>query len=395
MDTVQARQARPGFGVLSEDLQGALTVASRLQQRGLSVDIVQDPSARPVGTDAVVVDMNVHNIVRDLPRRVGEWAQWLAATGVTAMECRFDTELRGAPGPCLEGLITGADLPDPTVLVVGAYPSSGRVCIDGRMVIPALHSPAMEVDIARRLFGGQTSRQVGLDEVTAGEDHVLSVIQAARAAGERRFVFDGTTDGHLATVSAVAQRLRNDGVELLTASTGGWLRFYPPTESDGFVLLVSPVQAEVDSDQLAQVATAYGSDAVTITSAELMEASGEHLDELLSVHRVLIMHESEQIDDDRWSVADGLGAATRRILEVAQQGRSRCLGVITSGGLTTSAIFRRLEPVSLRAGQELEPLCPVARLVGGPFDNLPVISKASGVGNEQTPVRLIRRLVGN
>lgn len=389
-----APSAGLALGILAEDLQGALAAASRLQQRGVRVQVVQDP-ATPIGNvEAVVVDMNIHNVVRDVPTRVQEWAAWLRDQGAERLGSRFDSEFRGRPADCLAGAVAGSGYADPVVLAIPGYPSAGRVCVEGRMLVPSVSGPSLEIDVRAHLFRDQSAALVPLVDVTAGPAHVLEIVRGAHAAGERRFVFDSTADGHLATMREVTQQLRDEGLDVVTASSGGWLRYHPDLGSDGFVVLVSACTHEMDRAQFTRVADIHGGRAVAMTATELIGASVEHLTEIVALHRVVVLHETDRVVDDPWIVAADFGTAVRRLLEVSAETRNPCQGVVTSGGLTTSAVIRALAPDSLRAGQELEPLCPVARLDGGPFDNLPVISKASGIGTEETPARLIRRLLG-
>lgn len=382
------------LGILAEDLQGALAAASRLQQRGVRVQVVQGLDTPLGNVEAVVVDMNIHNVVRDVQTRVQEWARWLRDRGAERLCTRFDSEFRGAAADCLAGLVAGSGYTDPVVLAIPGYPSAGRVCVAGQMLVPAMTGTSLEIDVRPQLFRDESATLVPLVDVTAGPARVQAVLRAAIATGERRFIFDSTADGHLATIRDVTQQLRDDGHEVVTASSGGWLRYHPDLGSDAFVVLVSACSHEMDRAQFTRVADIHGSRAVAMTATELIGASPEHITEIVALHRVVILHETERVVDDPWIVAADFGTAVRRLLEISATTRNLCQGVLTSGGLTTSAVIRALNPDHLRPGQELEPLCPVARLGGGPFDNLPVISKASGTGTEETPARLIRRLLG-
>jgi uncharacterized protein YgbK (DUF1537 family) len=393
-DQTVGRAAPAELGVLCEDLQGALSAASRLQQRGINVQVVQSQQDELLGVEAVVVDMNLHNVVRDPQQHVARWTRWLRSAGCRRLEARFDSALRGTPADCIAGLVEGSDDEDPLVLAVPGYPSAGRVCVDGRMMIPSLTEASLEVQVGPSLFPQGSVTQISLTDVTAGAPALLKVLERAWEAGERHLVFDATTDGHLATIASVAEQLRQQGLPLVTASSGGWLRHYPDLGSDGFVIVAGPSQHEVDQAQLSQIANAFGSRSLVTTASEVLAGSKSHLQEVIALHRVLIIHEAERREDDPWIIAADFGTAVRRLLDISLTGRHPCLGVITSGGLTTSAVIRGLGAQSLRPGQELEPLCPVVRLVDGSFDNLPVISKASGIGTAETPVRLIRRLIG-
>lgn len=382
------------LGVLCEDLQAALSAASRLQQRGLEVQVAQSRQDLAQPCEALVVDMNLHNVVRDRQGHAARWTRWLREAGIRRIEARFDTALRGSPADTVAGLVEGSDEPDLLVLTVPGYPSAGRVCVDGRMLIPSMNEASLELRVGRALFPKATVRNISLADVTAGPHVLRTVVGDAVAAGERRLLFDATTDGHLATIATVAEQLLDEGTPLVTATSGGWLRHYPDLGSDGFVIFAGPAHHEVDRAQLQQITNAFGARSLVTTASEVLAGSKTHLQDVIAQHRVVIVHEPDRHEHDPWIIAADFGTAVRRLLDLSLAGRRSCLGVITSGGLTTSAVIRGLGADRLRAGQELEPLCPVVRLVGGSFDNLPVLSKASGVGTAETPMRLIRRLLG-
>lgn len=379
--------------VLCEDLQAALTAASRLQQRALTVRVLDSHKGPMGGVDAVVIDMNLHNAA-DPQAHVARWTTAVAGTGCARIELRFDTLMRGRPAEAVAGLLQGGPWQDPLLLVVPAYPSAGRVCIDGQMLIPTTFEAAPEVSVAPTLFPGQDVGRISLDEVTAGTAALRQTIRAAHERGVRRLVVDATTDAHLVTVAATADALVTEGVELVTASSGGWLRFYPGLGSDGFVIVAGPGQHEMDRAQLRQIADAFGGRSLLSTASDTLSGSDTHLLEVITRHRIVMLHAADNGESDSWLRASDFGKAVRRLLELSLVGNNPCVGVITTGGLTTSAVIRALEADDLRVGQELEPLCPVVRLVGGPFDDLPVINKASGIGSVETPVRLIKRLIG-
>ncbi|MFD0886004.1 nucleotide-binding domain containing protein, partial [Streptosporangium algeriense] len=86
--------------------------------------------------------------------------------------------------------------------------------------------------------------------------------------------------------------------------------------------------------------------------------------------------------------------AVRSLLDVSARSKNKCLGVVVSGGLTTTALVQQLGGTSLNAGLELEPLCPTARITGGDFDDLRLLCKATGTGSEETLLRMTRQILG-
>jgi len=389
------RRSTPELGILAEDLSAALAAASRLQQRGFTTAVVSEPDAHVGEVQAVIVDMDIHNTIDDPAGLAATWTRWLRGQGCRRLEARFDSAFRGQPAACFDGFLAGSGYSAPLVVAVPAYPSAGRMCLDGRMLVPNSPGASLSIDVAEQLFGGETAVVVDLVTMTSGVDAVVGSIRAGERSGSTRFVLDATTEEHLSVAAAAVERLSEDHRQILTASSGGWLRYFPDLDSDGFIVVAAPGTQGADQRQLGQIADAYGQRALVTTADDVLQATTTHLEQITSEYRVVVLNGSQRTGVDPWIIAADFGTAVRRILDVSKQGSHRCMGVITSGGLTTGRVIRSLDALELRAGQELEPLCPVVRLHGGPHGGLAVINKASGIGTDETLLRLAKRILGN
>lgn len=382
---------RHEIGILAEDLQGALTAASRLQQRGVTVQVVRDPAQSVGEVQALVVDLDAASS-GDIYAKALAWTTWLRERGCARLELRTDTLLRGTPVDCLAGLTDGSGLDDPLIAVMPGYPSAGRVCIDGVMHVPSAMNGEISYSVVDGLLPGADAEIISVDTLTLGAGAVDARIAEILQRGVRRVVFDSTTEGHLAVAGASVARLEMR-MPVLTVTSGAWLRYHPALDSDGFVVVVASGANDLDAAQLARIADVYGPAAHTSTAADLLDLSERQLQQLIARHRLFALHAAGEANDPT-AVAASLAGATRRLLDTSKPTKNPGLGVICSGGVTTGAVIRALDPDDLRPGNELEPLCPVVRLDGGPFPSLAVISKASGIGSAETLVRLVRRIIG-
>ncbi|MGI6879593.1 four-carbon acid sugar kinase family protein [Microbacterium sp. gxy059] len=382
----------PSLGVLAEDLQGALAVSSRLLQRGLRVAVVasrQDPIGE---VDAVIVDIALRRRLEDPQLVAEEWARWLLSLGIRQIDVRIDPLLHGSPAEMTRGtrLTVGSGSP---LWVVPAYPSAGRSALDGRLMFTDASGAAGDLDV-RGALAIDDAVVVPLETVTAGTAAVRAAVAAHASEGADAFVFDATTERHLETIAEAAAEEIRDGVGLVSVSGGAWLRFFPDLGRDGFALLAAAGTTPVDRLQLSRVADAYASHAISLSAEEARSSSPEHLLRLFARHRIVIVQARDREQDVAAAVAADIGAAVRRLLDVSLTGSHACLGVVTSGGLTTSEVIVALEADRLLPGNELEPLCPLVRLSGGPFDRLGVASKSGSVGTSEIFVRLLRRFIG-
>ena len=72
--------------------------------------------------------------------------------------------------------------------------------------------------------------------------------------------------------------------------------------------------------------------------------------------------------------------------------RKRPRGLIVVGGNTSNAVINRLGAEGLRILDRLSPVVPVLEIVGGPFCDLPIITKGGGVGAENILVEAVAAL---
>lgn len=400
MTTIGSRAGRrlpaPALGILAEDLQGALSAASRLQQRGITVEIVSSDYARTTDAQAIIVDLELApDAAPDGAARQARVASdWLLEIGCQMIEQRVDSTLRGRPAEVLRGFQESAGLPGTVLAIVPAYPSAGRLCLDGRVVSIDQEGHAAELDVGTHLgIDPARAAVVSVAALTAGTESTLESIQLALGDGKRILIFDGTAEGHLRVAAEAVRRLAQVGRPVLTLSSGAWLRYHPDLDSDGFLVVAMAGRNQMDRRQIRSVGDVYGQSAVFLGPSDIGDSSDRHLAALISAHRIIVLQDDGPASSPSAEQAP-LASAVRRLLDAGRRSTHRCLGVIVSGGVTTGSVIRALDPVSLRPGNELEPLSPVVRLTGGPFSRVPVISKASGVGTEETMVRLVRRIIG-
>ena len=88
-------------------------------------------------------------------------------------------------------------------------------------------------------------------------------------------------------------------------------------------------------------------------------------------------------------VQEALAAVLGRLLAAAKPG---CL--VLFGGDTALSVCRHLVAAGLRIVAEAEPFVPAGLIVGGPWDGLPIVTKAGGFGSERVIESALRLLRG-
>ena len=346
------------IGVLADDLTGALASAARLKAGGLDPVVAWRPHDLNEPPRAAVVDMRVRDAPLGPRGTAALWAERLSAVGCERLEQRIDSTLRGDPAQQLAGLLEGAGRRDAPVVVVPAFPAAGRVCVAGVQA---------GVDVARALFGD-----------AAAEIVTPETLRARLADGVTRLVVDAETeDDLLAAAGAV------DGFDVVTASSGGWLKYHPRSHGE-FVLVVLASNTELNHRQLE--ALRQGGNVAISADAHAVAGGAA-----TRVVQTILGVEPDDIQRDP-RLADRAAEEAAALLEAAHARGERCRGIVASGGHMTSRLVDALGAQRLAVTREVAPLCPRGTVAGGPWSGLAVITKGGLVGDDATLGALVSDL---
>jgi uncharacterized protein YgbK (DUF1537 family) len=366
----------PQIGVLADDLTGALGSAARLRQGGVEPLVVWREADIPDGfrPRGVVVDMRTRDAPGGPRATAARWARRLRALDCTRFEQRIDSTLRGAPAEELAGLLEGAALRDSVVVAVPAFPDAGRVCAGG---VQRAAGTRREVEVAPALFGPAPA------EVVAP----AALAERVRAGRAARFVVDGASDADLRASAAAVDALERDGVPVVTASPGAWLRHHPLSARAGaaFVLVVLGSNTALNHRQLAVLRDAR--EVVVAGIGEPDWAALERGGRTLVVETIAGSTPDDERRDPR--LADRAADAAAALLGRAHERGLRCRGVVASGGHMASRLVDALRADRIGVAGEVAPLCPRGTLHGGPWSGLTVVTKGGLVGEDATLQALV------
>jgi uncharacterized protein YgbK (DUF1537 family) len=353
------------IGVLADDLTGALGSAARLRTGGLEPVVVWRPQDLPreFRPRAAVVDMRLAESPDGPRATVATWAERLRKMECSRFELRIDSTLLGVPGEELAGLLAGAELRDPIVVAVPAWPDAGRVCVDG-----VQRGARREIEVAPALFGGPAA-------VVRPE----ALVDCVRA-GATRIVVDGQSEADLHAAAVAVDALEREGQTIVTASPGGWLRHHPLSArpNKGFALVALGADTELNHRQLAALREAGD---VIFAGLEAPD-----WDALAAGGKTVVV---ENILSGNGAAPDERAAnAAASLLAEAQERGLRCRGLIASGNLA-SWLVDALGAQRLAVAGEVAPLCPRGSIAGGAWSGLPVITKGGLVGSDATLKMLV------
>lgn len=382
-------------GVLADDLTGALASAARLHDGGLRPVVQWREEPVPATASAVVADMRTRDYGTNPRLRARTWAAHLRALGCARIELRTDSTLRGEPAAELAGALAAYAGEDPWVLAVPAFPEAGRAVVDGRLVLDGVEAPTGEGDVARVLFPGAEVAHLPVPSTVSGEAAVAGAVREAAGRGVRRFVADATAEEHLRLLAAAARLLAAGGATLLTVSPGAWLRYAcPDRTATPFVLVVVSSATRTNHQQLAELRRRRPTTVVHARDL-LAGETGLDWDRVRSGETTVVVETISAPARDAaeaWLLSMVAARAAGYLLDDGLDHGCACAGVVVGGGQTASALMDALGASRLDAGGEVAPLCPRARLRGGPWAGLRIVTKGGLVGHADTLTGLVDAL---
>lgn len=378
-------------GVLADDLTGALASAARLRAAGLRTIVRWTPVQIPEGVEALVVDMRTRDYAT-ARASTAQWARALSDLGCRWFELRADSTLRGSTAAELDAVLTALGRPDVTVLAVPAFPSAGRCIVDGRLVVDGVDTG---VNAVRALFPSGSADRIGIDVVERGADAVVERVRSGWNAGARRLLADARTEHHLQVIATAASRLSailRGG--LISISSGAWLRYLPAQSRSSYVLVVLSSATDTNRRQLARLVAEEN--AGVVNAHDLLDwlaetdTGADDLPEPLQQQVVVVETLSSPVAEQTAAgMSHVAAAAAGRLMCIRGIIGDRCVGVVVGGGHTASALMDQLRVSELRVEREIAPLCPLARIVDGPWSGLPIITKGGLIGDQNTLTTLV------
>jgi len=415
------------FGVIADDFTGASDVGVQFKKEGLETIVLTDvKSLRQIKNfDIVVIDTESRNTTSVAAyNRVKKVVRSLKALGVKILYKKIDSTLRGNIGAELDAVLD--ELGFRAAILSPAFPATGRTTVNGRQLVKGISlaetefahdpiHPIKESHIAT-LIEPQTERgiaQISLPKVTEGTESLKLEIQSKVQAGAEVIVVDAETPADLRAIAKAAIDLHvlSCGSAGLAEGISYWLT---SALQKGGCLVVS---GSVNSLTLDQIQAAEKTMNVTVIEPDLLRVLGstdgyeaevrrlvdeslrtfsqgkdtiirlagsrKELSNALEFGAELGMDELETGK----TILSVLGRICREVLE--EQGID---GLVLVGGDTAIEVIKSLDARGIRIEGEVLPGIPSAKLVGGRFDGMPIVTKAGGFGSEDALIVSMKKL---
>lgn len=268
------------------------------------------------------------------------------------------------------------------------------------------------------LLEEQMQEKIGfieLDTVLKGSDSIKDSILSQTGKGCRIIVVDATTNDDIINI---AKAVKDTGLKVISADPGPFTAALSaelldlPKEGRGKkVLLTIGSVSRLTKKQLDEFKLEYRPFIAEINASRLLNEEtrekeiNEAVDKLISnlskfevigattlseenILDLSLIAKELKISEDEVSqqISGGLAEITVKTLE---KSNSLLGGLYISGGDVTVAVCNALGAAAIEVKDEVLPLAVYGRIIGGTYNNIPVITKGGLVGDEKAIIKCI------
>lgn len=423
--------------IIADDLTGANATGVLLARQGfksatfLNLSKYNKTESNDLNIISISTDSRAIN-KNDAYIKVKNIVDFFKNDEVSLFAKRIDSTLRGNIGSEISAVLDNMD-EDTYAVVVPAFPSSGRVCIGGFLMVNQV--PLEKTDVAKdpktpvntsnvvSLLEKQLDKKVGfveLDKVLKGSETIESTLLNEIKKGCKVIVVDATTEEDIANI---AKAVKNSNLNIISVDPGPFTAAVAkeylevPAASPGQkVMLTVGSVSNLTRKQLDELRLKHSPLLVETNALSLIYENKKDQEVQRIVNKLInnmenyevigvITTKNEQevlnlsdiaknlnITEDEVSqrINNGLAEITTILLEKA---KSTIGGLYTSGGDVTVAVCNALGCSSIEVKDEVLPLAVYGRLRKGKYNNMPIITKGGLVGDEKALIKCVDYLL--
>ncbi|ECF5900776.1 four-carbon acid sugar kinase family protein [Salmonella enterica subsp. salamae] len=412
--------------IIADDLTGANATAALLSTHGFTTLTCLDNPEYAEDYDVVSFSTDSRSVsYQEAYARVSRYLE-IINPEITTISKRIDSTLRGNLGAEVDAVIDR--FPQLMAIVVPVYPSSGRICVGGSLLVDGIplqntairndpKNPMTESSVME-LFRKQTNKNLGyisLSSVLAGANTLVRELKTLYHKNVRIVVIDATTDEDIHQIAAAVLKTKvpffcvDPGV--FTAQLA-YLRYSSGRKRTNKIFVTIGSVSELTQRQIRKlryerqvcietlpaetlIDYAFHPETASELVAHLISKTDQYdvvgidtveLPEHICCLKTLSAKYSIDENEVTCLINKGLAEITAKVLEKES---SPVSALYISGGDVVVAITKRLQGNGVILKDEVEPLTVYGNLTGGSCREIPIITKGGFVGDDNTLVHCI------
>ncbi|MDD5596807.1 MAG: four-carbon acid sugar kinase family protein [Victivallaceae bacterium] len=418
------------LAIIADDLTGAMDSGVQLSKMGYTCRTVIDKKrVKEIleETDAAIFNTETRNVSPEISARQLEAVmKTVRKYGLELVYKKIDSTLRGNIGRELETILLHSE--KELVIVSPALPRSGRTTKNGYHFINNViltdtemaedyFSPIRQACIPD-LIRAQTKIKtgvIGLREIEAGEKNVAVQIETLYSLGYGIIVADAVKTDHL---KIIADAVARTNINILLCGSAGlieksdnFIRKVFQEGKDDFVVVVSGSPSETTDIQIKESRKNKSIKTIILNTDNIFSARKRNSEitrienkirSAVTNHKAIIIgvpgerksgkiRQSKNGEDTFGENSTALGNTLAELFLFILRLRRPC-GAVIVGGDTVLSLCKAVGAHSMAIQKEIEPYVPLGLLKGGSFTNMPVVTKAGGLGTPTSIVDAIEYL---
>lgn len=397
-----------GFGIIADDLTGAMDTGVQFSKIGLRTILHIDPASVD---DARVVVLDTES--REDPPKVAYEKVRDAARRLKGRVIykKIDSTLRGNIGYELDAVMDELGLKN--ALIAPAFPANGRTTFEGQQLVDGL--PLRESNFSKdplcpttdhipTLLEDQSVHSVGHIALGIVDQGAGALMEEVERREEELLVIDALNEVHLLSIARVAAYL---GASCLTCGSAGLAQALPlgfgfehqkglsPSHPRaGPVLVVAGSRHQATVRQIERAVTHLGAALIEIDPRRIEATTEQALAEAnksLSDGKDVIVSTAfgAYLPEQSQAIAIGLGNLAADIAK-----RGSLSGLVLTGGSIAFSTCRALGVATIELQEEVAPGIPAGVVLKGEREGIRIVTKAGGFGEDDASLKAIKYLRG-
>jgi uncharacterized protein YgbK (DUF1537 family) len=413
------------ISLIADDFTGSNDTGVQFVKKALSTVVTTNIKEIPkslISNDVVVFDTESRFDTPEVAYTKVKDISTLLKDKVEYVYKKIDSTFRGNIGAEIAGAMDGLSLN--YAILIPALPSNGRITKNGHVYVNG--KLVNETEIANDpktpvkksyipdIISGQTDKKVKVISKNGENydyDQVLEQIIKSFNEGVQIIVLDAENNDELLNLSLLLPKIDR---KFLIVGTAGLAEFIPQAFdfiSKQAILSIVGSVSDVTRQQIEYARKNLSIDVIDLSLEQLMDAKqvskiankvikslAKGVDTL--IYTAKTKAEVEAADEyanknnlNKFAVADQIAERLGAITQIVfNKGAKHLKGVYITGGDTLIKISNHLNASGMKILEEVLPAIPLGNFIHKKYNNIRIVTKAGGFGNEESLFKILKFL---